>query len=1030
MNSKFILCDLSHLQNRFHILSNLKKYILLLFLLSSSYCINAQSITVNGTVKDPQGGALIGVNVKVKDAPTGVNTNAEGKFSLAVKSVNDILVFSYIGFVTQEITIGNRTIMDVVLMPNLTELEEVVVVGYGTQSKRTITGSIVEVKGDILERSPTVSITNSLGGRLPGVTALNRSGEPGSDVAQLLIRGKSTLGSTSPLVVIDGVAGRGGLDQISSRDIESISVLKDASAAIYGSRAANGVILITTKRGLSGKPMLNYTFNQGMSQPTRIPEYADAATLAEFQNQQLVEQNQLPKFTDAAIAKFRDGSDPLNYPNTNWRKAVMKDHTLQSQHNLSIGGGTTDAFKYYVSGSYSNQDGIFRNGLNNSKTVGLRSNTDSYISKNIRVSLDLATQQTNTDAPQSSASAIVESMYRNFPYLVDVYPNGLYGTGFSANENPLLMATGATGYNNSKTNRYQTKASIDINIPQVKGLGVDGFIAYDKTQIDGKTFQKPYTTYSYDVATSTYAPNTAGGVTSPQLSQQFNFASTLILNAKIKYSKTLAGEHRINSFVAVEQTEDQSNNFSAARKNYLTAEVDQLFAGGETDQVTGGSASEFARRNYFGRVGYQYKEKYLVDFTLRYDGSSAFPKDNRWGLFPGVSVGWIVSDEAFLKNSLSFVNNLKLRGSWGKMGNDAIAAFQYLASYTFTPGYIFGQTKALVKGMAPGVAPNPNITWEVANTTNVGLDAQLWNGLLGVNIDVFKSKRTNILTKRSASTPSFTGVSLPLENIGIVDNEGFELQLTHSRKTRNVLYSIGGNISYARNTVVDIDEAATVVDWQRQTGHVMGSTTYYINKGIYRTQAAIDASPHPAATRIGDLQYEDINLDGKIDSKDQVRLDRTNTPEKFFGINASVGYKNLDLNILLQGQADAWQYYFIPQGLFGNVLVEMANNRPTATNTNSKYPNLNYDEAQVSALRSDFWLRDASFIRLKNVELGYKLPKTMTDKIGINGLRVYMNGFNLLTIDKMKWFDPEGVEGRGANYPQSKIYNIGLNMTL
>jgi len=1007
-------------------------WLVIVLLLLTTVNTFAQNRLVKGLVQDEKGITIPGANVVLKGTSMGVVTDVNGKYSISI-SGNDVLIFSFLGYTSQEIAVQGRTVIDVLMVQSVESLEEVVIVGYGTQRRATLTGAVVDVKGEIIQKSPSISVTNSFAGRLPGVVAINRSGEPGQDVATILIRGSSTLGSTSPLIVIDGVAERENLNQIDPRDIESVSVLKDASAAIYGSRAANGVIIITTKRGMMGKPTINYTFNQGINQPTRIPDYADAATLAEFTNEQLVAQGQLPKYSAEVIEKFRNGTDPINYPNTDWIKSTLKDFSTQSQNNLSISGGT-DVFKYYASGSYSNQEGIFKNGITNSKTIGVRVNTDTHITKNIRVTLDLSNQEQNNKYPMGSAnstgtSSIMESMYRNFPFLVDIYPNGLYGTGFVDNANPIAMATGQAGYSDSKNNSYQIKSSFNINVAQVEGLGLDGFISYDKTQNKSKIFQKPYLTYRYLAATNTYQANQAGGISSPQLTEQYNFSSSLMLNARIKYDRTL-GDHRINSFVAIEQTANKSNYFSAFRKNFLSAEIDQLFAGGAAEQVANGSASESARRNYFGRLGYGYKGKYLVDFTLRYDGSSVFPKDKRWGLFPGVSAGWILSDEEFFKKSLGFINNLKIRGSWGQMGNDRIASFQYLTAYLFTTGALFGSPSLLVSGLNQSVQPNPNITWEVANTTNIGLDAQLWSGLFSITFDAFKSRRTNILAARNASVPAFTGLRLPSENIGIVENKGFELVLTHSKRIGNFNYSIGGNLSFARNTIIDIDEPTNITEWQIQTGHSIGTGLYYITKGIYRTQNSIDASPHPAATKIGDLQYEDINSDGIINSKDMVRLDRTNTPEITFGVNTSLGYKNFDLSIFLQGSGNAWQYYFIPQGLFGNVLTEMVNNRPTPDNPNSKYPNLAYDESQVSAYQSDFWLRNTNYIRLKNIELAYELSKNVAEKIGLKGLRLYISGFNLITIDKLKWFDPEGATSRGANVPQNKIYNFGFKITL
>jgi TonB-linked SusC/RagA family outer membrane protein len=989
-----------------------------------------QNKSIKGTIISSEDGeALPGVTVLLKGTTNGTATNASGNYSLTVPNGSGTLVISFIGYQTQEVPINNQSTINVGLNLDAKSLEEVVVVGYGTQKKETLTGSIVNVEGETLEKNPAISLSNSFAGRLPGVQALNRSGEPGSDVAQLLIRGKSTLGSADPLIVIDGVPGRQGFDQIDPRDIESVSILKDASAAIYGARAANGVILITTKRGKTGKPTISYTFNQGVTTPTRIPEYADSETLAKFQNEQLVAQGQGEKFTAEEIQKFRDGTDPLNYPNTDWVKSTLKDFSTQSRHSLSIRGGT-DAVKYFVSGNYSNQEGIFKNGINNFNVLGGRSNIDADITKNFRISLDLSFQEQNRLFPGIETSNVVKSMWRNYPYLVDVYPNGLPGDGVERGDNPGVMATDAAGYRKIKTNVYQTRLSFDLLVPQVQGLGIDGFVAYDKTNDHNKEFNKPYSVYRYNAATDTYEKNLARFYSQPELSERYDFESNLIAHAKIKYDRSFE-KHRFNSFVATEFADNKSNYFSALRRNFISTAIDQLYAGGESNQVTDGSAAEFTRRNYFGRLSYGFNEKYLIDLNVRYDGSSAFPKDSRWGFFPGVSVGWILSEEAFMKNKMTFVDHLKIRSSWGKMGNDAINPFQYLSTYSFTNGYFLGGGRSLNKGLTQNVAPNPNITWEVANTTNIGLNAELWNGLFGLTLDVFKTRRNNILTARNASIPVYTGLLLPLENIGIVENKGFEIELSHTNKIGNLTYSIRPNMSFARNKMIFIDEPENIEEWQRNTGHPINTGLYLIPLGIYRSQEQIDNSPHVPGTKVNDLQYQDTNGDGQIDNRDRVRLDKSSTPEINFGTQISMGYKNFDLGILLQGQTNVWRYYWFPQGLFGNVLKEMADNRPTVDNPNSKYPNLTYDNSQVSALNSEFWLRNASFIRLKNVELGYTLPSGLLERIGIKGSqpRIYMNGFNILTLDKLKWFDPEGDSNRGEFYPQNKIFNVGVNVT-
>lgn len=966
------------------------------------------------------------VSVIEKGSKNGTVTNAEGEYSIEV-SEGAILIFRTIGYITKEVKVGEKTVINVKMLQDIKKFGELVVVGYGTKKKKTLTGSIVNVKGEILKKSPSISLSNSLAGRLPGVIALNRSGEPGQDVAQLLIRGKSTLGFSGPLIVIDGVPGRGGLNQIDPRDIESISVLKDASAAIYGARAANGVIIVTTKRGTIGKPVISYAFNQGVSIPTRIPEFASSAELATFQNEQLVANGQPKKFTPDEIEKFRNGTDPLNYPNTDWTEVALKDMSTQSEHSLSVRGGS-NVVKYYLSGNISNQEGIFRNGITDFKVLGGRSNVDVNITDNFKVSLDLSFQQQNRTYPGISTSNLIKTIWRNYPYLVDVYPNGLPGDGVERGDNPLLMASEAAGYRKNKTNLYFTKLSFDYEVSQVKGLGIDGFIAYDKTYDFNKIFRKPYSVYSYDKNSDTYIEKGARFYDKPELSERYDYLKNFIGNIKIKYKKSF-NNNSISAFVAMEFAENKTNFFSAMRRNFISTAVDQLYAGNENNQVTDGSASEFSRKNYFGRISYQFKNTYLLDLNFRYDGSSAFSEDNRWGFFPGLSVGWRISEEEFIKRNLSFINNLKIRASWGQMGNDAIDPFQYLQTYSFTNGVFLGEQKSLNKGIVRGVAPNPDITWETATTMNIGLDVGLWNDLLGMTLDIFKTKRSDILVQRNASIPVFTGLNLPLENIGIVENKGFEIELWHKNNIGNFSYSIRPNFAFARNKIINIDEAAGILEWQRRTGHPMGSDLYYIPIGIYRSQDEIEKTPHPAGTVINDLQYKDVNDDGAINDKDKVRLNKTSTPEITFGMSLLLGYGNFDLSVLFQGAANSWRYYWFPQGLFGNVLQEMFENRPTPDNPDSKYPNLTYDDSQVSALPSEFWLEDASYLRLKNIELGYSLSENILSKFGINGLRFYLNGFNLLTFDKLKWFDPEGDSNRGYFYPQNKVFNIGINLT-
>lgn len=982
-----------------------------------------KDIRITGKVVDDKGEGLPGVTVLIKGLQQGTTTNETGSFDLTIPQGNVTLVFSYVGYLTQEVVVNNQERVAVTLLVDDKSLEEVVVVGYGTQSRATLTGSVATTKGEDLKQNPAVNLSNSLAGRLPGIIASNRSGIPGAG-SSILIRGQSTLGNSNPLIVIDGVWGRGGFEQINPNDVESITVLKDASAAIYGAQAANGVILITTKRGTSGKPVINYTVNQGVSQSTRLAKMANSATYAEYMNELLNYQGQPNRFTADEIEKYRNGSDPVNYPNTNWQKAALRKFATQNQQNLSVRGGN-EQVKYYVSGSFANQNGILKNSNIDYKNYVLRSNIDANLSKNIRVSLDFSANHKTTVLPSMGVGSIFQTIWRNYPFLPVYHPNGLPAPGIERGENPVIMASDEAGYNSQKENIYQTMASFEVKIPWVEGLAADGFVAHDRSYNPSKLFNKPWKVYDRDVKTDVYTVRLGGTVNQPTLKETYGSSVRTTINLRAKYDKSWR-DQSLSSFVAYEQTETQGNEFWAFRKNYLSSSVDQLYAGGVADKDNSGTAYETARRNFFGRVSYNFKERYLIDFNFRYDGSQNFPSGKRYGFFPGVSAGWRLSEEDFIKNSLPYVDNLKLRASYGKMGNDQVDAFQYLSTYTFSDGYYFADP---VTQLNRGLTPNPGITWEVAQTANVGLEASLWKGLLGVELDIFKTRRNNILTARNASIPAYTGLNLPNENIGVVENKGFELLVSHQKRAAKVGYRISANMSLAKNKIIDIDEPANQQPWQMRTGYAIGTSLYYDAIGIYRTQEEIDNSAHPVGTRVGDLQYRDVNGDNLIDAKDRIRTNYTNTPQLSFGFTAGINYQNFSLSALFQGQSRVSQYIFLQSGLQGNTLQEMADNRYKAGSMDSKYPILPTYEAEISGYRSTFWLRDASFLRLKSLELAYDVPSEFLSKIKVQNLRVYLNGSNLFTWDKLKYFDPEGTSETGGFYPQQKIYNLGLNLS-
>lgn len=983
-------------------------------------------VKVEGMVTDENGMPLSGVSVQVKGTALGTVTNTEGRFTLDVMK-DAVLTVSFVGYQTKEVAVDGKSNITIQLKVAASGLNEVVVVAYGKQKRADLTGAIASVSGKELQHTPAISLTNSLTGLLPGVVTKNVSGEPGRDDAAILIRGRNTTGDNSPLVVVDGIPDASGWQRINPNDIASISVLKDASAAIYGAQAANGVILITTKRGTTGKPTISYNYNQGINQPTRIPQMANSASLAEYFNEMLVKQGQPPRYTDEEIQKFANGTDPIHYPNINWFDEVLKKAALQSQHNLSVRGGSRDV-KYLVSGSYANQNSIFKNGSHNFKTYSIRSNLDAQVNENIKVSLDVNGGMDDGNYPAFSTKETFQALNNNLPFMPVYWPNGLPSSGVERGENPVMMVSAASGNYNHTVQRFSAKASFDINIPWVEGLGVDGYFNYRNVVVLDKNWQKPWTVYSYDNSNDTYVPVTGGGIINPQLEQALGNDRNTLINLRIKYEKRFHG-HNLNTFIAAEQSHGSSIDFSAFRRNFISPELDQLFAGSLEDQEADGTAFETGRRNFFGRVHYDFTGKYLLDFNFRYDGSSNFPKGRRYGFFPGLSVAWRLSQENFIKDKLSFINDLKLRASIGQMGNDRINPFQFIRLYNLTnKGYNFGQPPTQSLGLTAGVTPNPNVTWEVATISNLGLDGTFWNGLLGFTVDVFKQKRSNILATRSLAIPAFTGLSLPNENIGVVENKGIEVELSHTRNIGKFSYRIAGNVAYAHNKIIDISEASNVPDWQKAEGHAIGADKYYISTGIIRTQEELDKIPIYTGTKVGDLKYEDINGDGKISAADMVRLDKTSTPQITYGINMSMNYKAFSLFANFAGAGKVWQPFRFQALLGYNVLQDLLDNRYTEGSMDSKYPTLPL-QSGVNSLSSTFWLYNTSFLRLKTLELGYDLPQSLLSRVSLNAARIYVNGSNLLTFSKMKLFDPETNDLDGFFYPQSRIYNVGVNIT-
>ncbi|MGV8878686.1 MAG: SusC/RagA family TonB-linked outer membrane protein [Sphingobacteriaceae bacterium] len=1005
----------------------------------------AQNTTVSGKITGGTGEALVGVTVMIKGTATAVASDADGNYTLSTPG-NSSLVYTYIGFDSQEIQVSNRTVINVSMVANTTGLEEVVVVGYGTTKKASLTGSISTVKGDILQKSPSPNISNSLAGRLPGLVAITTTGEPGNDASMLRIRGSNTLGDNSPLIVVDGISNR-SLDRIDPSTIESVTVLKDASAAIYGAQAANGVILITTKRGVSGNPSIQLNLNQGWNSQTVLPKMANSATYAQLINEIKQYAGQPVKYTAEDIQKYADGSDPWKYPNTDWFKETIKPWSPQRYGSLSLSGGA-EKIKYFISVGSNFQDGMYKNGATNYSQANFRSNIDAKISDNIRLSFDISGRQENRNysgVVGEQALDIFWAMNRAYPYLPAKWPNGLPGPDVEYGANPTVIVTDATGYDKDRRYIMESNMKLDITIPWVKGLSVTGNASIDKNFLNRKRFQKPWNLYSWDG--ESYDDNNepllvAGkrGFAEPRLRQWMNDGRKTTLNALINYERNFAKKHDFKVLVGTEKISGELMDFWAFRRYFTSTALDQMFAGGDLLKDNGGAASSNARLNYFGRLNYAYDLKYLVEFVWRYDGSYIFPESKRFGFFPGVSLGWRVSEENFWKENVAFVNDLKIRGSWGKTGNDRIEPYQFSTTYGYDDTYVFNQDVA-EKTLRALRIPNPNITWEVANQSNIGFDAQLFDGKFSLSADYFNNLRTNILWWRNASVPASTGLSLPRENIGEVLNRGFELQLAYNNKVGEFSYQISTNGAYSKNQIKFWDETPGVPDYQQSTGNPMNARLYYKAIGVFVDQKEVDAYPHWAGARPGDIRFEDVNGDGKIDGLDRVRSSKTSIPTFTGGFNLDLRYKNFYTSVFFQGAAGAERSYRTFSGEAGNFLVNDIKNRWTTDNPSSTHPrtwnrSLEYWMTDGEP-NNTYWVRSSDYLRLKNVEVGYNVPSKFSKKLGLENLRIYASGQNLLTFTGLKDFDPESPDDAPGSiwvnsqvYPLNKTLNLGLSLTL
>ena len=1051
----------------------------------------SSKLTVKGFVKDDKGDPMIGVTIIIKGTSQGTVSNADGSYTIDVPYGGATLMVSYIGYAPQEINVNNRTKIDITLVEDSKALEEVVVVGYNVQKKETITGSIATITTKDLKQSPTANINNALAGRMPGLLVNQFSGgEPGNDAAQLNIRGISTYGQSGVIMIVDGIER--DMSYLAPDEIETFTILKDASAtAPYGIRGANGVIVVTTKRGRKGeKPTVDFKASVGISEPIRYPDYLGSADYATLYNEAMLNDNpslaaDSPSlFTQEAIDNYRrargDNSDGLGY-NWDYFDYAFQPSVLQD-YSLSVRGGT-DRARYFILGSYYKQGGNYKHSnadnTNNFLRYNFRANVDVDATKRLKISVDLGARVTEYTYPGATAANIISLANTQPPYLPIVLPNNgneVNQGDFEENGGYLLYADNDYRYNmlgqlsrsgfSKRTRRYlqgSFKLSHDLDFI-TKGLSVAAQFSYD-------TFNQH--TINNSVPTHSTGNLTYPGYSTWMLPEEYsidewkNNSAHWIQNASyVTANQRTTDDAQGNSLSHAnpEGTSRFQARLDYARKFNGDHNVTAMILYYMQNKIVGKEVP-FRYMGLSGRATYDYKNKYLFEFNIGYNGSENFARGHRFGVFPAGSIGWVVSQEGFMKN-VRWIDHLKLRASYGLVGNDQMDSnrFAYLQYYTSgsNMNIYFGENKKpFGTSLIEGIFANPSLTWEKARKFNFGIDAELFHQRLTLSVDVFKEHRYDILTSLKEDDklgfPYIVGQTAPIVNSGIVDNRGIEFQLGwDGRIGQHFRYWIRPNFTFARNEVKFCNEISYVDNngrdcpWRYQTGRRVGENFCYIfdhfvsdKEEADRLNAMNGGSGFAiwGPVQPGDVVYKDMNGDGVVNNYDRAAVGNPRTPEIQYGIPVGMSYKGFDFSMLWQGSAlcsvqlsgpAVWDFPLYDQSRTGKVRKMHLNRWTPETAATATYPALHYgihnnNKQQYSSL----FLYDASYIRLKNIEIGYTLPKAWTSKAGIQSVRIYAQGQNLLTFDRLGDvdMDPEIKNGDGSWFPVQRVVNLGINMT-
>lgn len=1021
---------------------------------------HSQNMPVKGVVVDEAGEPVIGASVMFAgDGKTGAVTDVNGAFSLDAPE-GATLEVTYIGYVKSKFKVTGKPSYRIVMKEDIGKLNEVVVVGYGTQKKVNLTGAVSSVTSEQLETTKNQNVQNMLTGKVPGVRVIQKTSEPGEFNNEFDIRGFG-----SPLIVVDGVP-RGNMERMDPNGIESISVLKDASAAIYGVRAANGVVLITTKRGQKDKVKVDYNMYVGFQRPADILKPVDAVgRMTLFNDEQMRDAvNPSWKYPQETIDEFLSGARK----STDWYDAVMRNTAPQQSHSVSVSGGN-EKVDYYFNFSYMDQEGFFKKNALDYSRYNLRANINMNLAKGLTVGVKLSGVLDDRKGNSTDSWEVFKNLWRSAPD-DPLYANNnpLYlQKPQSADDNPLaLIDPDITGYKKRANKFFTSTFEAEYVIPWVKGLKVKGLFSYDTSITDETFWNKEYKMYTYNEAGDSYAETSRRGPTN--LRRNYNNSWSTLWQASVSYENTF-GDHHVSGLLLYEEAHNVGDNFYAQRN--FSIPIPYLFAGDSSEQIGSANADgmpENASQGIVGRFNYDYKGRYLAEFSFRYDGSSKFPAHSRWGFFPGGSIGWRISEEPFVKENVDFIDNLKLRVSYGKMGDDGAAAYQFLSGYNYPntsggaynnypTGYMFGGQ--YINALGFRAVANPNITWYTVKTLNIGLDADFWKGLLGVTFEIFQRDRDGLLADRLISLPGTFGSTMPQENLNSDRTKGIEIELRHRNKIGDFSYNVSGQLSLTRSMTryYETNPAGNSYDYWRNRNLNRYNDIWFGwgAAGRYTNYEQIANSVYSnSGTLPGDYIYEDWNGDGTIDEMDRHPIatttdpgsawqDRKNKPLLNFGLTIGAEWKGIDLNMLFQGAAMSYIAYgeqlSAPLAFDGNALDMFLDRwHPVDPHQNPYDPSCEWirgyyafgGEKSTPDANSEFMIQKGDYLRLKSLEIGYTFPRKWTKSIYIDRLRVYFNAYNLFTITGVRGVDPERpTQLYGYMYPLNKTYNFGVNIS-